>query len=130
MRKAIYQYLTANCKTIPRWSQPYMDAPPKPYGVIVLGEQLPAVGNTRGAYRSLYIWPYVDGESFLVLDDAVKEITKLLSGVTLATDAGNRFSVEWVNEGRDFFDNDLKALTRRVEFRIPILAPRQAPQGA
>lgn len=126
MRKAIYQYLTANCTTIPTWTQPYMadKDTPKPYGVIILGEILPAVGNTRGAYRSLYIWPYVAGSSYLVLDAAVKEITRLLSGVTLTTDAGNRFTIEWVNEGRDFRDDDLDALTRRLEFRIPILTPR------
>lgn len=128
MRAALYQYLTTHCQAVKVWQQPYTATKdtPKPYGVIVIGERIRSLDNSRGSFRELYVWPYFGGSSFVPLDGAVREITRLLDGVTLITAAtppatGKRFTVEWADEGRDYRDPDLEALTRRITFRVPLV---------
>jgi len=74
-----------------------------------------------GSFRLVEIWPYVESSNYLPLDDAVKEIRRLLSGKVLTTEAGKRFKVEWVGESDDFYDPDLDALTRRIDFQVPLV---------
>lgn len=122
MRLALYNYLTENCTSIPVWFQPYMATAEvrKPYGVIRLGSVIPQV-NRIGSLRLVEVWPYVESSNYLPLDDAVKEIRRLLSGKVLTTEAGKRFKVEWVGESDDFYDPDLDALTRRIDFQVPLV---------
>jgi len=122
MRAAIYQYLTENCQSIKVWKQPYTAKKDdkKPYGIIVLGEEISSV-NRQGFFRDLVIWPYFDVGSFVVVDQAVAELKRLLDGKVLTTTGGSMFEIEWVHTGKDFQDDDLNALTRRIEFRIPLL---------
>ena len=77
--------------------------------------------NREGSFRDVYIWPYFGGSSYPPLDAAVKEIRGLLDGATLTTSDGMRFTVEFVAEGRDFRDDDLEAITRRIDFRVPLV---------
>ncbi len=121
MRTALYQHLTANCTTIPTWRQPYTATAdtPKPYGVIVIGEVMRSPFNRLGSFRDLYVWPYFGGSSYVPVDAAVTELRALLSDTMLTTAEGNRFAIEFTHEGKDFYDDALKALTRRLEFRIP-----------
>ena len=125
MRGAIYAYLMGlSAETgISEWKQPYTaDAnSKKPYGVIVLGEDIQSVNNNKGAFRSLFIWPYFNPGSFVAVDKATRALKKALHKQILITSQGDSFEIEWVNTGRDFKDDELKTLTKRMEFRIPII---------
>lgn len=123
MRSALYEYLTEHCQSITTWRQPYTATKDtaKPYGVVVLGEVIRSPVNRQGSFREVYIWPYFGGSSYVAVDDAVKEIRGLLDGAMLTTSEGKRFTVEFVAEGRDFRDDDLEALTRRIDFRVPLV---------
>lgn len=123
MRAALYQFLTANCQSIQSWHQPYTPtkATPKPYGVIVIGEVMRSPVNRLGSFREIYVWPYFGGSSYVSLDGAVQEIRNLLDGKAFTKADGRMFALEWVNEGRDYRDPDLEALTRRIDFRVPLV---------
>ena len=120
MRKTLYEHLTAN-STIPRWFQPYVATKDteKPYGVIQLGEDLPSMNTSRGFFRDCYFWLYAEPGSFLALDEAALELKKMLAGRVLTTSTGT-FEMLFVRIGRDFYDQELEAAAKRVEFRIPI----------
>lgn len=122
MRKALYQYLTANCQSVKTWKQPYQaDAStPKPYGVILFGERPRSPFNRRGAFQDVTIWVYFAPGSYLPVDAAVKEIKGLLAGKVLTTEDGRDFLVEWDQDGRDFYDDALQALAKRIDFTIPL----------
>jgi len=123
MRAALYQYLTAKCQSITVWRQPYTATKdtPKPYGVIVIGEVMRSPVNRLGSFREIYVWPYFGGSSYVPVDGAVQEIRNLLDGKTLTKSDGRKFALEWANEGRDYRDPDLEALTRRIDFRVPLV---------
>lgn len=122
MRGALYQHLTQNCESVRTWKQPYQaDATtPKPYGVISFQPRSRSPFNRRGAFQDLRIWIYVDPGSFLPLDAAVAEVKALLSDRILAKRDGGQFLVEWNQDGRDFYDDDLEALARYIDFTIPL----------
>lgn len=122
MRTALYQYLTQNCKSVPTWKQPYQaDAmTPKPYGVISFQQRPRNPFNRRGAFQDLRIWVYVDPGSFLPLDAAIAEVKALLSDQILTKKDGGKFLIEWNQDGRDFYDDDLKALAKYIDFTIPL----------
>lgn len=122
MRAALYQHLTQNCQSVPTWKQPYQaDATtPKPYGVISFQPRSRSSFNRRGAFQDLRIWIYVNPGSFLPLDAAVAEVKALLSDRVLTRKDGGQFLVEWNQDGRDFRDDDLKALAKYVDFTIPL----------
>jgi hypothetical protein len=121
MRTAIYQYLSQNMSHV-KWIQPYHATAntPKPYGVIVIGERIRAPLNNRASYLGLTIWLYVEEGSYLPLDNLVKELKNLLDKKILKTVNGNSFMVEWEHDGRDWYDDDLKAATKYIEFIIPM----------
>ena len=121
MRAALYQHLTANCSSILSWHQPYTPAAetPKPYGVIVVEDELLSLVNSKGSFVGISIWPYFAKGSFVAVDNAVKEIKSLLKGAVLTTSSGNKFEIEYVGMGRDYYDDELKALTKVLEFRTP-----------
>lgn len=123
MRKAIYDHLTNNCTSIKEWLQGYQSnaGTPKPYGVIIIGDQADSVNNHKSGFRELVIWPYFEEGNFIPVDGAVEEIKNLLNKQLITTDSGKQFTVEHVNTGKDFHDTDLKAFTRKMNFRIPIL---------
>jgi len=122
MRGALYQHLTQNCESVRTWKQPYQaDATtPKPYGVVSFQPRSRSPFNRRGAFQDLRIWIYVDPGSFLPLDAAVAEVKALLSDRILAKRDGGQFLVEWNQDGRDFYDDDLEALARYIDFTIPL----------
>lgn len=122
MRAAIYRYLTDNCQSVRLWKQPYQAAAdtPKPYGVIVFEGHLRSPFNRRGSFQGFTTWVYVEPGSYVPLDEAVSEVKALMRDGILTTRDGRRFLVEWIQDGRDFYDDDLQALTKYVEFRIPI----------
>ncbi|NPV80744.1 MAG: hypothetical protein HPY52_10790 [Firmicutes bacterium] len=127
MRKALYQYLTANCQSVKTWKQPYQaDAStPKPYGVILFGERPRSPFNRRGVFQDVTIWVYFQPGSYLLVDAAVAEIKALLSGPNgtgkvLTTEDGRDFLIEWNQDGRDFHDDVLQALAKRIDFTIPL----------
>jgi hypothetical protein len=148
MRASLYQYLTDNCTTVSTWKQPYTaDAStPKPYGVIKFDGR--PRDTSRTSFQDVRIWIYFEPGSYLSLDAAVQEVTTLLSDqlITKAVPAdpapveegepdmppaeepveeeptprAKRFLVEFVYEGQDFFDDELKAICRFIDFRIPL----------
>lgn len=124
MRTALYQHLTNRCESITAWYQPYTadGETPKPYGVILFGERPRSPFNRRGAFQDLRIWIYIDPQksSYLTLDAAVAEVKALLSDQLLTTKTGGRFLTEWNQDGRDFYDDDLKALAKYIDFTIPL----------
>lgn len=122
MRTAIYQHLTQNCQSVPAWKQPYQAnaTTPKPYGVISFQQRSRSPLNRRGAFQDLRIWVYVDPGSFLPLDAAVAEVKALLSDQLLTRKDGGKFLIEGGQIGRDFYDDDLKALAKYIDFTIPL----------
>lgn len=121
MRAMIFQHLAENCRTVRKWVQPHKaDAnTPKPYGVIEMGEETRAIGNRAGRFQGLSIWLYFEEGSYVPVDDAVDEVRSLLHNVVLTGADGRRFALEWEQTTRDYYDPDLKALGRRIDFRIP-----------
>lgn len=122
---------------------------PKPYGVIKFDGRPMNAYNSRTSFQNLRIWIYFEPGSYLALDAAVQEVTTLLSDqlITKAVPAdpapveeeepgdppigepveeeelapkAKRFLVEFVYEGQDFFDDELKAICRFIDFRIPL----------
>lgn len=122
MRGAIFQHLKQNCESIRAWKQPYVANrdTPKPYGVIVFEGRPRDVFNRRGAFQAFTVWVYGETGSCLALDDAIAEVKGLLKDVVLTTSVGDKFLVEWAGDGRDFYDDDLEALAKWTEFKIPI----------
>ncbi len=119
MRKAIYQHLIKNCTIITDWYQTGMSTVGNLYGVIKFEDEMESPFNRRGFFRYVSIWPYSKGEDFAEIDEAINEIANLLDGKVLETDDGFKFELELLPIGRDFRDPDLKAITRKMEFRIP-----------
>lgn len=123
MRAALYQFLTENCQSIKTWMQPYApdNNTPPPYGVILLGDEIQSPNNSRGFFNALQIWPYFKPGSYIPVDNAVTELRKLLDGRVFTTASGMKFELEYIRTGRDYKDPDLNALTRKMDFRIPIV---------
>ena len=132
MRKALYQYLTANCESITDWYQPFAATADtqKPYGVIVFGENPQNAFNNRTSFQDVSLWIYRAPGSFLSIDEAVVEIKglfvdkssqNLITGPKLlTTEKGRKFFLEWQQTGRDFYDDDLKAVAKKIDFTIPL----------
>lgn len=122
MRKAIHDYLTANCRSVQVWKQPYQATAdtPKPFGVVVFGSRVRSPVNSRGAFQDVTVWVYAEPGSYLALDEMVAEIKRLLSNRELATGTGRRFVIEWNQDGRDFYDPMLYALGKAIDFTIPL----------
>lgn len=119
MRQAIYDCLTANCRKIIRWFQPYVPtaSTEKPYGVIVIAERTPV---TRvGAFQDFTVFLYAEPGDFTVLDEAVQEVKQILHERRLLASDGRLFEIQWVMDGKDYYDDTLRAIARYVEFTIP-----------
>ena len=112
-----------HCQSVQAWYQPYVadaDAE-KPYGVISFLGDAPALGSAAGAFEEVRIWLYTQPGKFTGLDEMVQEVKDLLDGVLLETADSRRFRPEWVQTGRDFYDDDLRANAKDITFRIPKL---------
>ena len=125
-RKAIYSYLTTNCTLITTWYQPYETTrdTPKPYGVIKQGPKTLSFDNKEAAFTEIEIWPYIDrevGSFHSNIDPIVREIVGLLDKTTLTADGGDDFLLEYLDEGQDYYDEDLMAITRVIRFDLPTL---------
>lgn len=118
---SIYQYLSNNSKKIKEWFQVYSadSNTPKPYGVFALNDESRSQVNHKGKFIDLNIWIYFKTGQAHKLDEAMKEINKLLTNQVLTTDTGEEFLIEYVNHLKVFWDEDLEAICRRIDFRIP-----------
>jgi len=126
LRLALYDVLTEE-SSIKNWWQPFLatDRTEKPYGVITFGPVIRVPSGPRFRSRLMHVWIYVEKEDFTVLDDYVEEITELLTDRIVQVDSGNHYLLEWEHEGQDFFDPELNALTRRLDFRVPLVRSRK-----
>jgi len=126
MRKALYQYLTNNCKTITDWYQPYTAGATtkKPYGVIAFEENPQNAFNRRSSFQDVTLWIYYVPGNFIPVDSAVAEIKSMFvkdgGPKLLETDEGRRFFMEWQQTSRDFYDDELKAVAKKIDFTIPL----------
>jgi len=126
LRLALYDVLTEE-SSIKNWWQPFLatDRTEKPYGVITFGPVIRVPSGPRFRSRLMHVWIYVEKEDFTVLDDYVEEITELLTDRIVQVDSGNHYLLEWEHEGQDFFDPELNALTRRLDFRVPLVRSKK-----
>ncbi len=130
-RKAIYQHLTINCKSVPDWYQPFTATATtkKPYGVILFGDNPQNAFNRRSSFQDIQLIIYRDPGSFLPVDEAVAEVKglfvekdawgRVLGPKLLTMEDGRKFFLEWQHTGRDFHDDELKAIGKIVYFTIP-----------
>lgn len=121
MWQAIYQHLSNKSKKINEWFQVYSadDKTSKPYGVFALNNESNSKINHKGKFTELNIWLYFEKGQAHKLDKAMKEVKKLLSNQVLTTDLDEELLIEYVNHLKVFWDEDLKAICRRIDFRIP-----------
>ncbi len=121
MRATLYKHLTENCKSVRNWLQPHRPVAdtPKPYGVLEMGEETPALSNRKGLFQDVSVWLYFEPASYVPVDEAVAEVKRMLHNVVLTTADGRRFMLEWVQTLRDYYDPDLQAIGKRIDFRIP-----------
>ena len=126
MRKALYQYLTNNCKSITDWYQPHTAGATtkKPYGVIVFGENPQNAFNRRSSFQDVSLWIYYAPGNFVPVDGAVAEIRGMFvkdgGPKLLETDKGRRFFMVWQQTSKDFYDDELKAVAKKIDFTIPL----------
>lgn len=143
IREVLYEHLKKECSTIPDWYQPFFnweDAAEvlgvrdlseisKPYGVIVLGEEVGS-GSSVGFFQPVEVWPYFTPGNFIPLDVAIAEIIQLLNKKLLevtieestegeTVETTKRYIMQYTGTGRDFHDDDLGAITKRIDFRLP-----------
>lgn len=131
MRAAIHQHL-ANCKSVKTWLPPFQAAAttPKPYGVVSFGENPQNAFNGRTSFQDVTLWLYFVPGAIVVLDEAVVEVRKLfreydqagkdMGPKLIQTADGRRFFMEWQQTSRDIYDDDLKAVCKKIEFTIPL----------
>lgn len=121
MRATLYRYLTNNCRTVRTWLQPHIPTADtiQPYGVIEIGEETRAPFHRTGRFQSVSIWLYFAEGSYVPVDAAVAEVKRLLHDVILTAADGRKFALEWDHTMRDYYDPDLQAVGKRIDFRIP-----------
>lgn len=119
MREAIYNTLSKQSKKITHWLQPYVASPstPKPFGVIQFQGRIPE--NVVSTFQDFTVWVYFEDGDFIPIDEAVKEIKQILHRRRLLASDGRLFEVKWTMDGRDFYDDALKAFAMNIEFTIP-----------
>jgi hypothetical protein len=127
-RKAIKDLLTANTD-IKNWSAPYQDnyGTIRPMGVIVMGDEARNLSNTR--FRGMTVHVY-GGQGYDDLDGLVNQVImaftdydasgRRLGPKIIANADGPHFVVEWTSTGRDWYDPDIEAPTKSIEFVIPL----------
>jgi hypothetical protein len=132
MRAALHQYLTANCQSIKTWLPPFKATATiqKPYGVISFGENPRNAFNSRTSFQDVTLWLYFVPGAIVALDKAVMEVRRLfrdynqtgkdIGAKLLQTADGRRFFMEWQQTSKDIYDDDLKAVCKKIEFTIPL----------
>jgi len=136
-RGVLYNFLNNECTTIERWHQPFFDwadaadllgVPtigelPKPYGVILMDDEEQSGSLNIGYFQGIEIWPYFEPGNYLPVDKAQSELVRLLNRklITVNDYDGNPqvYKLEYLGSGRDYHDTELRAITRRLEFRTP-----------
>ena len=131
LRQLLFDYLGDECDVIENWYQPFFnwrDAAKalgvetlaeieKPYGVIKIGEEAEA-GTTFGYTTPVEIWPYFTPGNFLEVDKAHVEIGEALANKTIKVN-GRTIDVSYMGTASDYYDDELKAITRRMDFAVP-----------
>lgn len=132
MRAAIFQHLTTNCQSVRTWLTPFKATAttPKPYGVISFGENPENAFNHRTSFQDVTLWLYFAAGSFIPMDEAAREIKdlfveknergKVIGPKILQTQDGRRFFLVWQQTSKDFYDDDLKAICKKIDFTIPL----------
>lgn len=136
-RGVLYNFLGEECETITNWYQPFFDwedaakilgVPtigelPKPYGVILLDDEEQSANLDVGFFQGIEVWPYFEPGNFIPVDRAQSEIIKLFHKKLVTVEdydgAEQTYLLEYVGSGRDYHDTDLRAITRRLDFRTP-----------
>lgn len=132
MRAAIHQYLTANCKSVKTWLPPFeaTATTKKPYGVVSFGDNPRNAFNSRTSFQDVTLWLYFVPGAIVALDKAVMEVRRLfrdynqtgkdIGAKLLQTADGRRFFMEWQQTSKEFPDDDLKAVCKKIDFTIPL----------
>lgn len=118
MRKAIRNRLLDKITSVgERVYEPHMAGPQvdKPYIVIKFGGSVPT--NMRYGFNlPIEVWLYVDRTSFGGLDAMERLVVNSLVNVDLKTTDSQVFSLLYTGSSPDYYDDDWKALTRRLSF--------------
>ena len=120
MRKAIYTKLIEITEFGDRIFQPYTapENSDKPYAVIKMMGEDPAVDNKHGSIWPFSIFIYVEPNSFISLDDLVILVKGKLNNVTLTTSLGEKFTPEFIKTLEDFHDDTRNLFSKRIDFDI------------
>lgn len=119
MRKAIRTRLLNTVSDVSgRVYEPFVPGPSteKPYFVVKRAGDVP----TRMKYGfevPFEVWLYCDRTSLSELDSLQSKVVKSLNRVDLQTAGGQTFALEFRGASEDYYDEDWKALTRRLDFR-------------
>lgn len=123
MRDAIRDVLIEEIEELDdRVMEAFMAGPEveKPYVVVSLGGD--AGTNIRyGFDLPVLIWPYVEKTKFGAVDALADKIRAALLGRDLVTKDGFVFRLRYVGSGEDFYDDEWKALTRRLDFETEVI---------
>lgn len=118
MRVALRNKLVAKIPEVGgRVYEPFMAGPTtaKPYIVLKAGGE----NDSKMRYGfdvPFEVWMYVDRTSQVVLDELGDKIINVLNRKETKTATGYVFSLAYDGCSEDFYDEDWKALTRRLDF--------------
>lgn len=118
MRNAIRQRLVEKVAAVSgRVYQPYMAGAkqPKPYLVVKCGGESPS-NMTVGYEVPFEVWMYIERTDFNELDALANSVINALNGKDLVTEDQQVFALRYRGASTDFYDEDWKALTRRLDF--------------
>lgn len=125
----IYQTLTAECTSVPRWFQyghSGISTAQKPLGVIEVGPIRRQVGNRLAASREIVCAVYFSAVSWPTIEAAADEVKRILCGTeanprVLQTAGGKRFTLEYSGTSGGFHDDTIQAWGMRVMLSAPLL---------
>jgi hypothetical protein len=103
--------------------QPFMasNTTTKPFAVVKYADEVADLNNRRAKNMAVQVWVYAKKDSYLNLDTLVGQVITALDEVALTNSDSppGTFSMRWTNTTPDFFDDDLEAICKRVDFVIP-----------
>ncbi len=118
MRTAIRTRLVEKDLVGDRVYQPHMAGPKLkvPCIVVKMGGENSSFGMKNGYDLPVEVWLYADQTNQTVLDELAAAAINALLRVDLSTSDGQIFSLEYDGCSEDLYDEDWKALTRRLDF--------------
>ena len=93
-----------------------------PYCTVKMGEDMPVVGNIKGAFQHFEVYIYITPSSFITLDSLVLKVRKALHNITLSTDESPTrfFRPEFDRTLNDWKDDINNLLMKTCYFNIPL----------